>query len=126
MRRFESFPAVAVAIAGLGSLAAWPFLDGGAHRAVVGGAALALGTQLATHFLLRAWRARNDRFPAAILAGFAMRVAAVIVGVLVFALPRRAEPVPFLLSLGAFLIALLAAEAVLELRRLRDAIPAGS
>ena len=95
--------------------------------AVLGGAILALGTQLASHFLLKGWRARNDRFLAAILAGFAMRVAAVAVGVLVLVLPLRAEPVPFLLSLGGFLIALMVAESALEHRRLRaGAVHAGS
>ncbi len=127
MRQFGTFPVTAVAIAAAGSLATWPFLAGGAHRAVLGGAILALGTQLASHFLLKGWRARNDRFLAAILAGFAMRVAAVVVAVLVLVLPLRAEPVPFLLSLGGFLIALLVAESAIEHRRLRaGAVHAGS
>ncbi len=127
MRQLGTFPAAAVAIAAAGSLATWPFLAGDAHRAVLGGAILALGTQLGTHYLLKGWRARNDRFLAASLAGFSLRVAAVIAGVLVFALPRRVEPVPFLLSLGGVMIALLVAESVLEHRRLRAAtVPAES
>ena len=121
MRQFGTFPVTAVAIAAVGLLATWPFLAGGAHRAVLGGAILALGTQLAAHIVLKGWRARNDRFLAAILAGFAIRVATVVVGVLAVALPRRAEPVPFLLSLGGFLIALLVAESVHEHRRLNAA-----
>ena len=126
MRQFGTFPVTAVAIAAAGSLATWPFLAGDAHRAVLGGAILSLGTQLATHYLLKGWRARNDRFLAASLAGFLLRVAAVIAGVLVFALPRRVEPVPFLLSLGGFMIAMLAAEFVREDRRLRaGAVHAG-
>ena len=127
MRHFWTFPATAVAIAVVGSAAAWPFLPDGADRAVGGGAILALGAHLPVYFLLKGWRARNDRFLAAIMAGFGMRVAAVALGVVVFALPRRAEPIPFLLSLGGFLIVFLVAESVLEYRRLRGgAVPAGS
>ena len=127
MRHFRTFPATAVAIAVVGSVVAWPFLDADAYRAVVGGVILALGTHLAAYFLLKSWRARNDRFLVAIVAGFAMRVFSVAAGVLVFALPRRAEPIPFLLSLGGFLIVFLVTESFLEYRRLRGAaVPAGS
>ncbi|MDE2783975.1 MAG: hypothetical protein OXK77_13535 [Gemmatimonadota bacterium] len=127
MRLFRTFPATALAIAAAGSVVAWPFLDVDAYRAVVGGVILALGTHLAAYFMLKRWRARNDRFLAAILAGFAMRIAAVAFGVFVFALPGRAEPIPFLLSLGGFLIVLLVTESAHEYRRLRGAaVPAGS
>ena len=111
----------------MGSLVAWPFLAGGVHRAVVGGAILALGTQMATHFLLMGWRNRNDRFVTAILAAFAARVAVVVLSVVVHALAGLAEPIPFLLSLGGFLIALLLAESVHEHRRFHGgAVPAES
>ena len=124
MRRLANPPATAVAVAALGTLAVWPFLTGGAFRAVVGGAILAVGVQMAVHFLLRGWRARSDRFVAAIAAGFALRVAAVVAATVVFAVTGRAEPVPFLMSLGGFLVALLVAEAVLEYRRLGAGVAA--
>ena len=127
MRHLWTSPAAAAAIAAAGSVAVWPFLAGGARQAVVVGAVLALSAHLAAHFLLRRWRARSDRFLAASLAGFAVRAAAVAAGVLVFALPRRTDPIPFLSSLGGFLIAMLIAESVIEYRRLRSgAVPAGS
>ena len=127
MRRFGTYPRTAVAIMAAATLAAWPFLAGGARPAVFGGALLALVTQFAAHFLLKGWRARTDRFTAAILAGFGLRVAAVAAGATVFALARWSEPVPFLLSLGGLLIALLVAESVVEHRRIRaGAVPAGS
>lgn len=127
MRRFGTYPAAAVAIVAVATLAAWPFLAGGARPAVVGGALLALATQLAAHFLLGRWRARADRFMAAILAGFGVRVAVVVASVTVFALTGWSGPVPFLLSLGGLLIALLVAESVVEHRRIRaGAVPAGS
>ena len=127
MRRFGTYPAAAVTIVAVATLAAWPFLAGEARAAVFGGALLALATQLAAHFLLGRWRARADRFMAAILAGFGLRVAVVVAGVTVFALTGWAGPVPFLLSLGGLLIALLVAESVVEHRRIRaGAVPAGS
>ena len=116
-----------MAIVAVAALAAWPFLAGGARAAVFGGALLALATQLAAHFLLGRWRARTDRFMAAILAGFGLRVAVVVAGVTVFALTDWTEPIPFLLSLGGLLIALLVAESVVEHRRIgAGAVPAGS
>lgn len=127
MSRLGTYPPTAAAITAVATLAAWPFLAGGARRAVVGGAILALGTQMAAHFLLKGWRARTDRFMAAILAGFGLRVAVVVAGVTVFALTGWAEPVPFLLSLGGLLIALLVAESVVEHRLIRaGAVPSGS
>ena len=99
----------------------------GARQAVVGAGILTLGTQLPTHYLLKHWRTRNDRFFAAIGTGFAVRVAVVVLGVLLFVVPGRAEPAPFLLSLGGFLVAVLLAESCLEHLRLRaDAPPVES
>ncbi len=122
-----TFVATAAAIVAGGVLVTWPFLAEGARQAVLGAGILTLGTQLPTHFLLKGWRIRNDRIFAAIGAGFAARVAVVVLGVLLFVVPGRAQPAPFLLSLGGFLVAVLLAESCLEHRRLRaGASPAGS
>ena len=122
-----TFVATAAAIVVGGVLVTWPFLDEGVRQAVLGGGILTLGTQLPTHFLLKGWRTRNDRVFAAIGAGFAARVAVVVLGVLLFVVPGRVQPAPFLLSLGGFLVAVLLAESCLEHRRLRaGASPAGS
>lgn len=122
-----TFVATAAAIVVGGVLVTWPFLGEGARQAVLGAGVLALVTQLPTHFLLKGWRTRNDRIFAAIGAGFAARVAVVVLGVLLFVVPGRAQPAPFLLSLGGFLVAVLLAESFLEHRRLRgDVSPVGS
>ena len=122
-----TFVATAAAIVVGGVLVTWPLLAEGARQAVLGAGVLALVTQLPTHFLLKGWRTRNDRVFAAIGAGFAARVAVVVLGVLLFVVPGRAQPAPFLLSLGGFLVAVLLAESFLEHRRLRgDASPVGS
>lgn len=114
-----TFVATAAVIVVGGVLVSWPFLAEGARRAVLGAGILALGTQLPAHFLLKGWRTRNDRIFAAIGAGFAARVAVVVLGVLFFVVPGRTEPTPFLLALGGFLVALLLAESCLEHQRLR-------
>ena len=111
-----------VALAGVvaaGAGATLPFLHEGGRRAVLGAAALVLGTQIPQHFLLRGWRNRDDRFLAAIGAGFALRVLVLALGVVLFVVPGRTEPLPFLVSLGAFLLAVVFAESVIEHRRLR-------
>lgn len=114
-----TFVATAAAIVVGGVLVTWPLLAEGARQAVAGAGILTLGTQLPTHYLLKRWRTRNDRFLAAIGTGFAVRVAVVVLGVLLFVVPGRAEPAPFLLSLGGFLVAVLLAESCLEHLRLR-------
>lgn len=127
MKQSMTFVATAAAIVVGGVLATRPFLAEGARQAVLAAGFLALGTQIPAYFLLKGWRTRSDRFLAAIGAGFAVRVAVVVLGVLLFLVPGRAEPAPFLLSLGAFLVAVLLAESCLEYRRLRaDASPAAS
>ena len=108
---------VAVVAAGVG--ATFPFLHEGARRAVLGAAVLVLGTQIPLHFLLKEWRTRSDRFLAAIGAGFVVRVLVVLLGVLFFVAPGRAEPLPFLVSLGAFLFAAVVTESLIEHRRVR-------
>lgn len=108
---------VAVVAAGVG--VAFPFLHDGARRAVLGSAVLVLGTQIPLHLLLRGWRTRNDRLLAAIGTGFALRILVLGAGILFFVVPGRTEPLPFLLSLGAFLLTVVFAESIIEQRRLR-------
>lgn len=108
---------VAVVAAGVG--VAFPFLHDGARRAVLGAAILVLGTQIPLHLLLRGWRTRNDRLLVAIGTGFALRVLVLAAGILFFVVPGRTEPLPFLLSLGGFLLTVVFAESVIEQRRLR-------
>ena len=125
MKQSMTFVATSAAIVVGGALATWPFLTDGARRAVLGAGILTLGTQLPTHFLLKGWRTRNDRFLAAIAAGFAARVLVLALAVVFFVIPGRTEPLPFLLSLGAFLLALVFAESFIEHRRLRgESLPA--
>ena len=114
-----TFIVTAVGIVAVGVLATWPFLAEGARRAVVGAGILVLGTQLPLHFLLKGWRNRNDRFIAAIVAGFAGRVAVLALAIVVFVMPGRVPPGPFLLALGGFLVALLFAESYFEHHRIR-------
>ena len=114
-----TFVATAVGLVVAGILVAWPLGDDAVRRAVLGAGILTLGTQLPLHFLLKGWRTRNDRFFAAIGAGFGARVLVIVVGVVFFVVPGRTEPLPFLLSLGAFLLAAVFAESIIEHRRLR-------
>lgn len=110
-------------VAGLvlaGAVVAFLLLDGTARRAVLGAGILALGTQIPAHFLLNGWRRRNDRFIAAIGLGFAQRVVVLVAGIVLFALPGRADPLPFLLSLGTFLVATAVAESCFEHLRVRN------
>ncbi len=113
------FIVILVAVVGAGIGIAFPFLHEGARRAVIGAAILVLGTQIPLHLLLRGWRTRNDRLLAAIGTGFAMRVLVLGAGILFFVVPGRTEPLPFLLSLGAFLLTVVFAESIVEQRRLR-------
>lgn len=108
---------VGVVAAGVG--AAFPFLQEGGRRAVLGAAVMVLGTQIPQYLLLKGWRTRNDRFLAAIGAGFALRVLVLAAGIVFFVVPDRTEPAPFLLSLGAFLLTAVFAESIIEHRRMR-------
>lgn len=119
MKQSMRFAAALGGVAIIGVLVTWPFLEVGARRAVLGAAILAVGTQLPAHLLLKGWRTRNDRFFAAIGAGFALRVLIIAAGIAAFVIPGRAEPAPFLLALGGFLLASILAESCLEHRRLR-------
>ena len=111
-----------VAVAGVvaaGVGATFPFVGEGGRRAVLGAAVMVLGTQIPQYFLLKGWRTRDDRFLAAIGAGFALRVLVLAAGILFFVVPGRAEPLPFLVSLGAFLLTAVFAESIIEHRRIR-------
>lgn len=110
--------AIAAAIVIAGTLAA-SALAADARMAVAVAGLLVLGTQLPLHLVLRRWRERNDRFMAAIVAGFAVRVAILAAAVVVFVIPGRIAAAPFLLALVGFMVVVLIAEAALESRRLR-------
>ena len=127
MKPSIQFIVAVVAVVGAGTGAAFPFLQEGARRAVLGAGVLVLGTQIPQYFLLKGWRNRDDRFLAAIGAGFALRVLVLVAGIVLFVVPGRTEPLPFLLSLGAFLLAAVFAESIIEHRRLRGgSVPAKS
>ncbi len=115
----KSFLAVSVGIVLAGALLAGPFVDADARTAVFAGGLVVLGTQLPLHFLLAGWRERNDRFMAAVVAGFVARVAVLAAVVAVLVIPGRIVAAPFLLALGGFMVAVLIAEAAIESRRIR-------
>lgn len=125
MKQSMTFVATAAAIVVGGVLVTWPFLGEGASRAVLGAGVLVLGTQLPMHFLLKRWRSRNDRFMAAVGAGFLGRVAVLALAIVVFVVPGRVAAGPFLLALGGFLVALLFAESYLEHLRIRREVVVG-
>ena len=126
MKPSIQFVVALVAVVGAGVGAALLFLNEGARRAVLAAAVLMLGTQIPQHFLLNGWRIRNDRFLWAIGAGFTLRALVLVAGILFFVIPGRTEPLPFLVSLGAFLLAGIFAESIIEHRRLRGgSAPAG-
>lgn len=110
--------AVAAAIVVAGALAG-SALTGDLRTAVVGAGLLVLGTQVPLHFLLRGWRERNDRFMAAVVVGFAVRVAVLAAAVILLVVPGRVAAAPFLIALVGFMVGVLIAEAVIESRRLR-------
>lgn len=103
----------------VGGMTAAAALDSAGDRAVLAAAILVLGTQLPAHVLLKAWKRRSDRFLAAMVAGFALRAAVLIAALVLFALPGRVEPVPFLAALGGFLVATVIMESAIEHRRVR-------
>lgn len=119
MRESRSFLTVSVAVVLAGTLIG-SILGGSARTAIVAAGLVVLVTQLPLHFLLRGWRERNDRFMAAIVAGFFVRIAVLAAAVVVFVVPGRVAGAPFLLALGGFMVGILIAEATLESRRLRS------
>jgi hypothetical protein len=121
VKQSRTFVATAVGLVVAGILVAWPLGDDGVRRAVLGAGILALGTQLPLHFLLKSWKDRNDRFLVAVVVGFVVRVLVIGLGVLLYVVSGRVEPLPFILSLGGFLIAVVFAEAFFAHRRLSTA-----
>ena len=119
MKPSIQFVVALVGVVAAGAGATFPLLQEGGRRAVLAAAALVVGTQIPQHFLLRAWRNRDDRFLAAIGVGFTLRVLVLVLGVVLFVVPGRTAPLPFLVSLGAFLLAVVFAESVIEHRRMR-------
>ncbi len=118
MKETRSFLAVSVAIVLAGTLVG-SILSGDARTAIVAAALVVLVTQLPLHFLLRGWRERNDRFMAAIVVGFFVRIAVLAAAVVLFVVPGLVAGAPFLLALGGFMVGILIAEAAIESRRLR-------
>ncbi len=118
MRRFLPFLITAVLIVGSGTVLAWPFLGGPARSSLLLAGALVLITQVGLHLALAGWKSRDDKLLAAIITGFASRAALVGVALIVFVLPGRVEPVPFLLAIAGFLVTTLLAESVLDHRTL--------
>ena len=121
MKESSSFLAIATGIVVAGTLAGW-LLVADARAAVVAGGLLVLATQIPLHILLRPWRERNDRFMAAIVVGFGVRVAVLIAAVILFVVPGRVAAAPFLITLGGLMVAVLIAEATIESRRIRAAV----
>jgi hypothetical protein len=105
------YAAACTALVSLGVLACWPLLDGSGRMGVLAAAALALPLQIAAFAALAwGWSVRN-RFLAVWVGGTLARmgvVGAAAVMVSVTELP----PAPTLLSLAAFLFAMLLIESV--------------
>lgn len=119
MRRALLFAVTAFLVVSSGVLLFAPFLGEEGRHALLWAGVLVLGTQIPLHFLTSAWRASNQRFVHAIVAGFAARLAVIVVGIAFFVVPGRVEPATFLLALGGFLVSTLFAESFLEQRTLR-------
>ncbi len=82
------------------------------------GTLLMLCTQLPQHFLLKRLRLHPTRFPAAIFLGFLARLGVICSSALALSAIEGVQPLPFLLSLGAGILVLMTAEAILEADRL--------
>lgn len=127
MTRSQQYVAAACSVVSGGVLAAGAVLDAASWAAVAWAGGGALVFQLVLHFALRDWRGRNDRFYAAMAAGFAARAIAAVAAVLLVAAPRLLEPAPFVLALGVFMVGVAFLEPVVEsgllARRRRPAGP---
>lgn len=118
MKQSRFFLAVSVGVVLAGTLMG-SMLSGDSRTAIVVAGLVVLVTQIPLHFLLRGWRERNDRFMAAIVAGFVVRIAVLAAAVVLFVIPGRVAGAPFLLALGGFMVVVLITEAAHESRRLR-------
>ena len=121
MKRSLPFTLAAAAIVTSGLVLFWPFLAAEGRKALALAGVLVFATQVPLHLLLASWRSRNDRFVAAVVWGFASRLALIVVAIALLVVPGRVEPAVFLLSLGGFLVAVLLAESLLEQRNLSGA-----
>ena len=118
MKRALPFAVTAFLVVSSGVLLFAPFLGDDGRRAILWAGILVLGTQLPLHFMTASWRASDQRFVQAIVAGFAVRLAVIVAGIAFFVVPGRVEPATFLLALGGFLVSTLFAESFLEQRTL--------
>lgn len=115
MTRSQRFVATAVAMVSASVLASWVVLGPEARTAVAWAGVAVLAVQTALHFGLRGWRGRNDRFYRAIVVAALSRAATVVaVAILLVAAPELVAPLPFLLALGAFMVAVSFLEPVIE------------
>lgn len=115
MTRSQRFVAAAFAAVSAGVLAGWMFLGPEARTAVTWAGAAVLAVQSALHFGLRSWRGRNDRFYRAIAVAALSRAATVGAAVIfLVAAPEMVAPLPFLLALGVFMVAVSFIEPVIE------------
>ncbi len=114
MNRSALFPLTAVLMVSAGVLGGLPFLGGAGRRAVAWSGVLALGVQIPIHLLLGGWRRRADRFFAAVVVSFGVRVITIAAAILLLVVPERVLPVPFLLGLAAFVFATSVLEALLD------------
>ncbi len=114
MTRSQQYVAAACSVVSAGVLAAALFLDASGRTAVAWAGCGVLAVQLALHFALRGWRARNDRFYAAIVAAFATRAIVALAAVLLVAAPALLDPAPFVLALAFFMVGVSFLEPVIE------------
>ena len=120
MKSSLTFAGASIAVVVAGVLGADLLATDSTRHAVLAAGLLVLATQLPLHFILRPWRARDDRFMAAIATGFLARAGVLALAVVFFVIPNRVAAAPFLLSLGCFLLVIVIAEAALESRRIRE------
>lgn len=115
MTRSQRFVAVAFATVSAGVLASWTVLGPEARSAVTWAGAAVLAVQSALHFGLRSWRGRNDRFYRAIAVAALSRAATVGAAVILLVVaPELLAPLPFLLALGVFMVAVSFLEPAIE------------
>ena len=100
------YAAAAVAIVGLGTLVAWPFLDSVGRRGVLVAALVALPVQLAAFAVLLRFRGRVKGFMAAWAGGMAVRALALAAVAFVVIRSGGEGVVPTLLALAGFFFAL--------------------
>jgi len=111
-----------IVAAGIG--VCWPFMDVAGRDALALSGALVLATHLPLHFVLASRRESADRFMAGILLGSVSRILLLVLSIIFVVIPQRVAPAPFLLGLGAFMVAVLFSESIFQHRRDPSAKPA--